>query len=48
MAFLKCSMCTIIVNHLWKMHEVLKVHHISYCIREMHDLLAWKRLASLI
>ena len=25
-------MCTIIVNHLWKMHEVLKVHHISYCI----------------
>ena len=32
MVFLKRTMCTIIVNHLWKMHEALKENHISYCI----------------
>ena len=32
MVFLKRTICTIIVNHLWKTHEALKMYHISYCI----------------
>jgi len=57
MIFLKFTICTIIINHLWKTHEALKVHHINIYIYiyiyiiaygEMLDLLTWKRLTSLI
>ena len=39
MVFLKFTICTIIVNHLWKAHEALKVHHIFIAYGKMHDLL---------
>ena len=39
MVFLKFTICTIIVNHLWKTHEAMKVHHIFIAYKEMHDLL---------
>ena len=39
MVSLKFTICTIIVNHLWKTHEAMKVHHIFIAYGEMHDLL---------